>query len=223
MCPRQGPCRGPGKGLAEAPAVIPGKALAGGLVVFLGLDPAKGFRLLSAYLILNVFTKICMPPWGCLPNPFPLGALDSRVICSVGAGRVAAARVLPGLLELSPGKDLAGGVRFVPFALRGLGLGVVLVLLSFGLTLAHFPCLAWCGGIRGSNCPCTVIGVQKVYPSFCTLTGAPGPGPHISATRCWARPKNGARAGGAVFTAVRFFMRCASHDSCAWRGVGRCV
>ena len=164
-----------------APAVIPGKALAGGLVVLLGWDPAKGCRLLSAYLILNVFTKICMPPRGCLPNPCPMGAVDSRVICSVGAGRVTAARVLPGLLELSPGKDLAGGVRFVPFALRGLGLGVVLVLLSFGLTLAHLPCLAWCGGARGSDCPCTVIGVQKVYPSFCTPTGAPGPGPHVSA------------------------------------------
>ena len=82
-----------------------------------------------------------------------------------------------------------GGVRFVPFALCGLGLGVVLLLLSFGLTLAHLPCLAQCGGARGSDCPCTVIGVQKVYPSFCTPTGAPGPGPHISATRCWARPK----------------------------------
>ena len=185
-----------------APAVIPGKALARGLVVFLGWDPAKGCRLLSAYLILNVFTKICMPPRGCLPNTSPLGAVDSRVICSIGAGRVAAVRVLPGLLELSPGKDLAGGVRFVPFALRGLGLGVVLVLLSFGLTLAHLPCLAWCGGARGSDCPCTVIGVQKVCPSFCTPTGAPRPGSHISATRCWARPKNGARAGGADFTAV---------------------
>ena len=167
---RHGPDGGPagvlGKGLAGAPAVIPGKALAGGLVVFLGWDPAKGCRLLSAYLILNVFMKICMPPRGCLPNPCPLGAVDSRVICSVGAGRVAAARVLPGLLELSPDKDLAGGVRFVPFALRGLGLGVVLVLLSFGLTLAHLPCLAWCGGARGSDCLCTVIGVQKVYPLF---------------------------------------------------------
>ena len=97
---RQGSCRGA--------AVVPGKALARGLVVFLGWDPAKGCRLLSAYLILNVFTKICMPPWGCLPNPCPLGAVDPRVICSVGTGRVAAARVLPGLLELSPGKDLAG-------------------------------------------------------------------------------------------------------------------
>ena len=77
---------------------------------------------------------------------------------------------LAGAARLSPGKDLAGGVRFVPFALRGLGLGVVLVLLSFGLTLAYLPCLAWCGGIRGSDCPCTVIGVQKVYPSYCTPT-----------------------------------------------------
>ena len=156
------------------PAVIPGKALAGGLVVFLSWDPTKGCRLLSAYLILNVFTKICMSLRGCLPNPCPLGAVDSRVICSVGAGRVATARVLPGLLELSPGKDLAGGVRFAPFALRALGLGVV-VLLSLGLTLAHLPCLAWCGGSRGSDCPCTVIGVQKVYPSFCTPTPASKP------------------------------------------------
>ena len=121
------------------PAIIPCKALAGG---FLGWDPAKGCRLLSAYLILNVFTKICMPPRGCVPNPCPLGAVDSRVISSVGVGRVAAARVLPGLLELSPGKDLAGGVRFVPFALCGLGLGFVLLLSSFGLTLSHLPCLA---------------------------------------------------------------------------------
>ena len=132
-------------------------------MVFPGWYLAKGRRLLSAYLILNVFTKICMPPWGCLPNPCPLGTVDSRVICSVGVGRVAAARVLPGLPKLSPGKDLAGGVRFVPFALHGLGLGI-------GLTLAHLPCLAWCGGARGSDCPCTVIGVQKVYPSFCTPT-----------------------------------------------------
>ena len=37
---------GPGKGLVEAPDVIPDKALAGGLVVFLGWDPAKGRHLL---------------------------------------------------------------------------------------------------------------------------------------------------------------------------------
>ena len=44
--PRQESCRGPGKGLAVAPAIIPGKALAGGLVVLLGWDPAKGRHLL---------------------------------------------------------------------------------------------------------------------------------------------------------------------------------
>ena len=164
-----------------------------------------------------------MPPRGCLPNPCPMGAVDSRKTHSVGVGRAATTRVLLGLLKPPPGKDLAGGVRFITFALCGLGLGVVQLLLRFGLTLAHLPCLAQCGGARGSDCSCTVIGVQKVYPSFCTPTGAPGPGPHISATRCWARPKNGAWAGGAVFTAVRFFARCASHASRVWRGVGRRV
>ena len=97
-------------------------------------------------------------------------AVDSRVTHSIGVGRAAMARVLSGLLEPPPGKDLAGGVRFVPFALCGLGLGVVLLLLSFGLTLAHLPCLAQCGGAGGSDCPCTVVGVQKAYLSFCTLT-----------------------------------------------------
>ena len=77
-------------------------------MVFLGWDPAKGCRILSVYLILNVFTKICMPPRGCLPNPCPMGAVDSRVIHSVGVGRAATARVLPGLLKPPPGKDLAG-------------------------------------------------------------------------------------------------------------------
>ena len=83
-------------------------------MVFPGWYLAKGRRLLSAYLILNVFTKICMTPRGCLPNPCPLGAVDSRVICSVGVGRVAAARVLPGLLELSPGKDPCRGSPLRP-------------------------------------------------------------------------------------------------------------
>src|SRR3954463_13261865 len=107
-----------------------------------------------------------MPPRGCLLNPCPMGAVDSRVTRSVGVGRAIMARVLPGLLKPPPGKDLAGGVRLVPFALCGLGLGVVLLLSSFGLTLAHLPCLAQCGGARGSDCPCKVIGVQKVYPFF---------------------------------------------------------
>ena len=111
----------------------------------------------------------------------PWGAVDSRVICSAGVGRVAAARVLPGLLKpaparilpgllkLAPGKDLAGGICFIPLLFVVL-FSWALVPSSFGLTLAHLPCRAWCGGARGSDCPCTVIGVQKVYPSFCTPT-----------------------------------------------------
>ena len=71
-----------------------------------------------------------------------MGAVDSMVTHSVGVGRAATARVLPGLVKPPPGKDLAGGVRFTPFALCVHGLGVVLLLLSFGLTLSHLPCLA---------------------------------------------------------------------------------
>ena len=91
---------------------------------------------------------------GMSPESLPLGAsgLKGNLLRRRGASH--------------RGKGLAGGVRFVPFALRGLGLGVVLVPLSFGLTLAHLPCLAWCGGARGSDCPCTVIGVQKSVPLF---------------------------------------------------------
>ena len=129
-----------------APAVTPGKVLVGGLVVLLGWDPAKGRRLLNLYLILNVFTKICMPPRGYLPNPCPMGAVDSRVIRSVGVGRAAAARVLPGLpepaparilpglLKLAPGKDLAGGSRFVP---------LLFVVLALGFSLHRASVLPW--------------------------------------------------------------------------------
>ena len=101
-----------------------------------------------------------LPFWGSgLKGDF----LHRRGTSRRGKGLAGAARTVSD-------KDIAEGVHFVPFALHGLGLGVVLVLLSFGLTLAHLPCLAWCGGARGSDCPCTVIGVQKVYPSFCTPT-----------------------------------------------------
>src|SRR3954465_1253903 len=140
-----------GKGLAGAPARVlprrllssPARRLPGALWSSLAGIPPRVVIFYSVYLILNVFTKICMPPRGCLPNPCPMGAVDSRVTRSVGGGRAATARVLPGLLELPPGKDLAGGVCFVPFALCGLGLGVILLLLSSGLTLAYLPCRAW--------------------------------------------------------------------------------
>ena len=77
-------------------------------MVLPGWDPAKGRRLLNLYLILDVFTKICMPPRGYLPNHRPMGAVDSRVIRSVGVRRAAAARVLPGLPELAPARILPG-------------------------------------------------------------------------------------------------------------------
>ena len=80
---------------------------------------------------------------------------------------------LAGFAKTAPGKDLAGGVRFVPFALCGLGLGVVLLLSSFGLTLAHLPCLAQCGGVRGSDCPCTVIRGTKSVPLFLYTNRSP--------------------------------------------------
>ena len=83
------------------------------------------------------------------------------------------------------------------------------------------PCLVWwCPRLR---LPVHSYRGTKSVPLFLYTDRSPGPGPHISATRCWARPKNGARAGGAVFTAVRFFARCASNDSRAWHGVGRRV
>ena len=120
------------------------------------------------------------------PESLPLGGsgLKGNLLRRRGASR--RGKGLARLPKLSPGKHLAGGVRFVPFALRGLGLGVVLVPLSFGLTLAHLPCLAWCGGARGSDCPCTVIGVQKVYPPFLYTDRSP---------RAWATHKRNALLG----------------------------
>ena len=54
-----------------------------------------------------------------------MGAVDSRVTHSVGVGRAATARVLPGLLKPPPGKDLAWGSASSPL------LFVVLVLALF--------------------------------------------------------------------------------------------
>ena len=206
-----------------APVIILGKALAGGLVVLLGWDPAKDHHLLKGVSDLECLHKDLHATTGMSPESLPHGGSGLKGDSLRRCGASCHGKGLAGFAKTASRQGSCRGVRFVPFALCGLGLGVVLLLLSFGLTLAHLPCLAQCGGARGSDCPCIVIGVQKVYPSFCTPTGAPGPGPHISATRCWARPKNSVRAGGAVFTAVSFFARCASHASRAWCSVGRRV
>ena len=70
-----------------------------------------------------------------------LGAVGSRVARSVGVGRAAPAKVLPGLLRL-PRQGSCRGNLLRPSALCGLGLGVALIILGFGLTLAHLPCPA---------------------------------------------------------------------------------
>ena len=115
--PDGGPTGVPGKGLVGPPARVlpwrllssPARLLPGALWSSLAGVPPRVVIFHSVYLILNVFTKIYMPPRGCLPNPYPMGAVDSRVTRSVGVGRLATARVLPGLLKPLPGKDLAGG------------------------------------------------------------------------------------------------------------------
>ena len=102
------------------------------------------------------------------PEPWPnvmLETVGSRVARSVGVGRAVPARILPGLLRL-PRQGSCGGNLLRPFALCGLGLGVAFIILGFGLTLAHLPCSAWRDRRRGSDCPCTGIGVQKRTPLF---------------------------------------------------------
>src|SRR4051812_46446761 len=111
-----------------------------------------------------------MPPQRCLPEPWPHvddGAggrgLKGGSLCWCGAS--------------CPGKGLAGATEAArqgscrgnllrPSALCGLGLGVALIVLGFGLTLAHLPWSTWCGRGRGFDCLSTGKGVQKRAPVF---------------------------------------------------------
>ena len=63
--PRQGCCRGP--------AVIPGKALAGGLVFLLGWDPAKDHHLLKGVSDLECLHKDLHATTGMSPESLPHG------------------------------------------------------------------------------------------------------------------------------------------------------
>ena len=170
-CAWQGPCRGPRKGLTVAPAIIPSKALAGGLVFLFGWDPVKDHHLLKGVSDLECLHKDLHATTGMSPESLPHGGSALKGDSLRRCGASCHGKDLAGLTKAAPRQGSCRGVCFVPPALCGLGLGVVLLLLSFGFTLAHLPCHAWCGGARGSDCPCTVIGVQKVYPSFCTPTG----------------------------------------------------
>src|SRR4051812_13743688 len=133
-------------------------------------DPTKGHHLLKCVSDVECLHKDLHATTGMSPESLPHGGSGLKGDSLRRCGASCHGNGLAGFAKTAPGKDLAGGVRFIPFALCGLGIGVVLLLLSFGLTLAHLPRLAQCGGARGSDCPCTVIGVQKVYPSFCTPT-----------------------------------------------------
>src|SRR3954468_21761109 len=113
----------------------------------------------------------------------PMGAVDSRVASLRRCGASCHGKGLAELAKAAPRQGSCRGVCSVPFALCGLGLGVVLLLFSFGLTLAYLPCRARCGGARGSDCPCTVIGVQKCTPPFLYTDRSP---------RVWATHKRNA-------------------------------
>ena len=159
--PRQGPCRGSG-GLPRQ-------------------GSCRGSSSSNPHLILNMSSqRSACHHRGAFPSPGPtwmmaLGTVGSRVARSVGVGRAAPARVLPGLLRL-PRQGSCRGNLLRPSALCGLGLGVALVILGFGLTLAHLPCSAWCDRGRGSDCPCTGKGVQKRTPLFVHRQEPPGLG-----------------------------------------------
>ena len=56
-----------------APAVIPGKALAGGLVVLLGWDPAKDHHLLKGVSDLECLHKYLHATTGMSPESLPHG------------------------------------------------------------------------------------------------------------------------------------------------------
>src|SRR4051812_17504097 len=105
-----------------------------------------------------------------------MGVVDSRVARSLGVGRAAMAWVLAGLQKPPPSKDLAGeGARFVPFALCGLGHGVVLLLFGFGLTLVLPPLPGSVRRLPWLRLPVHSHRGTKSVPLFCTPTGAPGP------------------------------------------------
>ena len=124
-----------GKGLAGAPTrvlpwhllFIPGKALAGGLVVLLGWDPAKDHHLLKGVSDLECLHKDLHATTGMSPESLPHGGSglkgDSLRRCGVsfhGKGLV-------GFAKTASRQGSCWGVRFIPFALHGLGLGILVL------------------------------------------------------------------------------------------------
>ena len=152
--PDDGPTGAFSRGLAVAPArVLPGRLLSsparllpGVLWSSLAGIPPGVIIFYSVNLILNVFTKICIPPQRCLPSPGPMwlmvfGDLGSRVARSVGVGRAASASVLLGLPRLLRQGSCWGNLHR-PSALCGLGLGVASVVLCLRVP-SGFPPLVY--------------------------------------------------------------------------------
>ena len=186
--PRSGPADALGEGLVGWPdkglavaCCLPRQGSCRGSCGSPRQGSCRGSLSSNPHLILNMSSqRSACHHRGAFPSPGPtwmmaLGTVGSRVARSVGVGRAAPARVLPGLLRL-PQQGSCRGSLLRPSAPCGLGLGVALIILGFGLTLAHLPCSAWCDRWRGSDCPCTGIGVQKCTPLFVHRQEPPGLG-----------------------------------------------
>ena len=116
--PWRGPCRAARQGSCRGALSSPARALPGVWWPSSARILPRIVVFYSSSYLEYVFTKICMPPQRCLPEPWPhvdhgVGVVGSRVDRSVGVGRAVPARVLPGPLR-PPGKGLAGGTCFAP-------------------------------------------------------------------------------------------------------------
>ena len=206
-----------------APAVIPGKALAGGLVVLLGWDPAKDHHLLKGVSDLECLHKDLHATTGMSPESLPHGGsgLKGDSVRRCGAS--------------CHGKGLAGFAKTASRqgSCRGVPLRPLCSLWSWSwrrsaspelrpyLGSPPLPCSVWwCPWLR---LPVHSYRGTKSVPLFLYTDRSP---------RAWATHKrdtllgqaqNGARAGGAVFTAVKLFARCASHDPRTRRDVEGCA
>ena len=91
-----------------------------------------------------------------------------------------------------PSKGVAEGSPSCPFAHHASGLSTALA-----VTYLCFFCLAKHGRRRGYDCPCTSKrGTER--PLLVYTDRSPGPGPHISAKRCRAKPRTVRRHGSVL-------------------------
>ena len=109
-----------------APAVIPGKALAGGLVVLLGWDPAKDHHLLKGVSDLECLHKDLHATTGMSPESLPHGGSGLKGDSLCGRGASCHGKGLAGFAKTASQQgSCRGGSASSPF------LFVVLVLASF--------------------------------------------------------------------------------------------